>query len=677
MDASQIAKAANPQLKQILLYLYGYQTPEEQSIEHTVEDNGVGFNGIDSEILSSFAKQVIAQRELSEKQYNILRLRLPKYYRQLNGAGWEEIVVPEVIYTNGGKKDYSQVRVAFETRGGLPEGGELTHRDFAMSDRPKNRIAEGYTGLLTIDPDNGGLMFKPNTYPSKQIQKIGFGSWKGGYWHQHTPKVFPEIVKSVKEMFGNILVDPSVDEALAPKPLPELPNWLDAYPTLHGYQKEAIQFTSSHQRLLLALAPRLGKTVVTVLSADIVQAKKILVVAPLSLLKDWKNKILKWSRYKPEVAIVYKKNLPVPARWTITNYDTLRLHRETFHTQGYDLIIVDESILVKNRKAKRTEAVKELTYAVKPHYMWLLSGAPTSRLYTDLWAQLNILDPKQFSGYWRFAENYCINQPNEWTKYNIVANKPNAAEEIKKDLAHIYYPRSAEDVTDMPALEPENLGVAMGSYQDKMYGQMEYEFLAELPDDERLLAPNVLAQLTRLIQIASNPLLIGGKDESSKWDALMEMLYYEAKPIIVWTSFIETVHQIRTRLAMKEIRLADLTGATKQDKRAEIVEAFQGGGLDLILAHPAVGKYGLDLYNAKSVIYLERGHNADDYYQSLNRVRHVEQKEAPHIVHLLAERKDGAESIDHVVDQILQSRTDATKKLSSAGLKKLMTGEVK
>jgi SNF2 family DNA or RNA helicase len=723
MEASQIAKLPPQSLKQILLYLYGHQTPQEQGAETTVELNGVGFNRIDADILSSYAQQVLEGRELSEKQFTVMRLRLPKYYRQVNGGNWEAIGIPTIRYTNGSKSKYAAVTVKFgEAFTQTPSTNKIVNADYTevenlLNDEP-SEIKVGDTvvmkklpspildkqtaGLLFIDTE-GRMAFKPNVYPSKQIKDLGFNFWDGKAWHQSRAKLYPTIVDDVKKMFGEISIDPSIEEALKPAEPIHLPSWVDEhFQTLHPFQKEAIQFTASHNRLLLALAPRLGKTVVTVISADVVEAKHILVIAPLSLLRDWQKKIRTWSPSSSgdkDVAIVYKKNLVTGARWTITNYDTLRLHPETFKLTPWDLIIVDETLLIKNRSAKRTQWIfelinKKMAYSkrklkekgdqsipdksifdngvAKPKYVWFLSGAPTSKMYTDMWAQLNALDPKEFSSYWKFAEKYCIVQADQWTQYKLVANKPDADKQIKSDLSHIFYTRSHTDVTDMPPLLPENLGVEMSGYQDKMYGQMEADFLAELPEDEHLLAPNILSQMTRLVQIASNPLLIGGKDDGAKWRALVEMLEYEPSPTIVWTSFIETVSRLKEALSKKDIRVATLTGATRQEDRGKIVEAFQNDKVDVLLAHPAVGKFGLDLFNAKSMIYLERGYNADDYYQSQMRVRFVDQKVAPHMVHLLSERKDGSETIDHVIDQILANRTLDTKKLTTVGLKEMM-----
>jgi hypothetical protein len=59
------------------------QTVEEQCSDQTVDDNGIGFNGIDASILSSFAKQVQSGRNMSQKQMAIIMKKMKKYARQV------------------------------------------------------------------------------------------------------------------------------------------------------------------------------------------------------------------------------------------------------------------------------------------------------------------------------------------------------------------------------------------------------------------------------------------------------------------------------------------------------------------------------------------------------------------------------------------------------------------
>lgn len=66
-----------------ILAIYGRQTDEEQTHGQTVEDNGVGFNGVDAEILTSFALQLKERGSLSPRQVEIARKKMPKYAGQL------------------------------------------------------------------------------------------------------------------------------------------------------------------------------------------------------------------------------------------------------------------------------------------------------------------------------------------------------------------------------------------------------------------------------------------------------------------------------------------------------------------------------------------------------------------------------------------------------------------
>ena len=70
-------------VKRGLLAIYARQTADEQAAESTSHLNGIGFNGVDAPILSSFAKQLRARNWLSEKQLTLARRKMTKYAGQL------------------------------------------------------------------------------------------------------------------------------------------------------------------------------------------------------------------------------------------------------------------------------------------------------------------------------------------------------------------------------------------------------------------------------------------------------------------------------------------------------------------------------------------------------------------------------------------------------------------
>jgi hypothetical protein len=69
--------------KAALLKIYEFQTSDEQISEYTRDHNGVGFTGIDGQILTSFAKQLNRKGYLSPRQMELVMKKMPKYWRQI------------------------------------------------------------------------------------------------------------------------------------------------------------------------------------------------------------------------------------------------------------------------------------------------------------------------------------------------------------------------------------------------------------------------------------------------------------------------------------------------------------------------------------------------------------------------------------------------------------------
>jgi hypothetical protein len=66
-----------------LVKIYERQTFDEQCSGSTKEDNGIGFSGVDANILSSFAIQVNKGRNLSVKQMALVYKKMPRYWKQV------------------------------------------------------------------------------------------------------------------------------------------------------------------------------------------------------------------------------------------------------------------------------------------------------------------------------------------------------------------------------------------------------------------------------------------------------------------------------------------------------------------------------------------------------------------------------------------------------------------
>ena len=638
----------NPEhIAKALLFLYQFQTADERIAGQTVYDNSVGFNAVDAPILTDIALFIVQKHKVSEAQLSLVKAKILKYKGQLGTFNPDRIL--------------------------LPSG-------FSIFTSTREKTSDGTLGI-----HNDVLHFRPFVYPSAHIKGIASFGWEKPYWKLHS--VSPDVIEKVLEMFPSTEVHESVTEYLAQITQFETKLY---HEDLFEYQRQSVSFMVKFPQSMLALAPGLGKTVAAIMACKEVGGKT-LIVSPLSLTRNWQREIHKWTG---EESQIWHQTLgTTKTNWVITNYESILnlwisydikkrcAHGKTVKTKinwqcmvdhDFSNLIIDESIMVKNRKAMRTQAVK----AIAPTFnsVWLLSGSPTSRFYDDMWSQLNILNPRRFSAYWKFAKEYCHVEQSHWG-WKIVANQQDAATRINKDLRDVYFSRTQDQVLNLPDWLIENYNIDMGKEQTKMYDEMQRTFVAELPDGDVLLAPNILAQMMRLVQIASSPKLIDADIVGTKWTAIDEILEFVQLPTIIWTSFIATAEHLYFRL-QKSYRCKVLTGKTKSELRQDHVDAFQNGDVDILIAHPGVGKFGFTLTAARTAIYLERSYNGDDYYQSLHRVRRIGTEHSPHVIHMLAcYNESGAGTIDHVIDKVLSYRKDSNFKLTSGLVRDLIIGE--
>lgn len=69
--------------RRAIVRVYEKQTESEKQAGQTTVQNGVGFSGTDAEILSSFARQIMAGKTMSEKQMALIFRKAPRYWAQI------------------------------------------------------------------------------------------------------------------------------------------------------------------------------------------------------------------------------------------------------------------------------------------------------------------------------------------------------------------------------------------------------------------------------------------------------------------------------------------------------------------------------------------------------------------------------------------------------------------
>lgn len=451
---------------------------------------------------------------------------------------------------------------------------------------------------------------------------------------------------------------------------------------LFDYQADAVQFLTARDRAMLSLSPGLGKTLTSAYAAGLKGFRDVLAVVPASLLFYWKSELEKWSpqlRMTPHIQIWHRKILGFDSldcelkewdqRWIITNPETVSRNLDRFFEYNFDCLIMDESIMYKHRNSQRSQAMKSLAKSVET--VWMLTGAPATRYLDDMWHQFHILKPKGYRSYWRFTRKYCIVDDDDWGS-KVVANATNGEEKIKNNFADIYFARSQDEVADIPDWIFEDIDVPMHTAQERAYQKLQGQLMVDLEgleDNAVLTVSNHLALMIRSIQLASNPMLVGAVDSAGKWDMLPDLMEVYPGPWIVWVNYIKTGEILRERLSKLKMRCALANGSTKMPDRQAMVDAFQGGDLDVLILNSQVGKFGFTLTKARTAFFMERGYD-DSYFQCLHRNRRIGTTQSPIIVNMRSVYSDGHPTIDHTIHSVLDYRVGMIQKVTAGMLRK-------
>lgn len=128
------------------------------------------------------------------------------------------------------------------------------------------------------------------------------------------------------------------------------------------YQKAGIAYALARTHCVIGDEPGLGKTIQAVGIANATDARKILVLCPASIRRNWKREIVDWSTLRrPLVQTVEKGSdgINPHMNYTVCSYDLAR--REGIHNalaaQEWDLLVCDEGHYLKTSEAQRTRAV--------------------------------------------------------------------------------------------------------------------------------------------------------------------------------------------------------------------------------------------------------------------------------------------------------------------------------
>ena len=460
---------------------------------------------------------------------------------------------------------------------------------------------------------------------------------------------------------------------------------------LRNYQTYGFRWLKTMEQYgfggILADDMGLGKTlqVITLLlsAREAGRLKTSLIVAPASLVYNWKEEFLKFA---PQIAVCVlngnqKERMEILADWQqwdvlITSYDLLKRDIAWYDQKCFQYQIIDEAQYIKNHGTAAAKAIKVIQSRVRI----ALTGTPIENRLSELWSIFDYLMPGFLYGYDTFRKELEI---------PIVKNQDEEAMQKLKRMVSPFILRrlKTEVLQELPEKLEEVQYVKLSNQQQKLYDAQVTHMLSmlrgESAESYQKNKLKILAEITKIRQICCDPSLLfeSYHGESAKCDACLDLIQSAlagGHKMLVFSQFTSMLEILEQRLADDKISYYKITGTTPKEKRLELVNQFNENEVPVFLISLRAGGTGLNLTGADLVIHYDPWWNVAAQNQATDRAHRIGQKKTVSVVKLIV--KDSIEekilhmqeAKQNLADEILNSDGGSLMSMTKEELMKLL-----
>lgn len=416
-----------------------------------------------------------------------------------------------------------------------------------------------------------------------------------------------------------------------------------------------------------------GKTITSIAVAGALyqfgKIKRILIVAPLSILGVWDEEFEKFadfpytltvltgscSKKKEQLEEVSDKGLQI----VVVNYESAwRLERELLRYNA-DLIIADEGHKIKSAQTSVSKSMHAL--GDRARYRMLLTGTLITNKEIDVFSQYRFINSDIFgTSFYAFRNRYFDmlgygNHTPVFRKY--------LREDFLKKMHSVAYRVTKAECLDLPEITEEVRTVELEPKAMKLYSNLEKESYTQMAGSE-VSAVNVLTRLLRLSQITGGHLTDDEGDDNAvstvKLEALSDIVdsaVAEGRKLVVMARFIPELNDIQELLEKKGVVYAVVRGGVKD--RDEKIRRFQeDDDCRVFVGQIAAAGLGITLTAASTMVFYSLDYSMSNFEQAKARIHRVSQKENCLYIYLIAKN-----TVDRKVLRSLRNKVDLAKLL--------------
>lgn len=422
------------------------------------------------------------------------------------------------------------------------------------------------------------------------------------------------------------------------------------------------------------------------LPSEIVKPGKVncsLIVVPTSLIYNWVSEAKKFTELKIYVHSGFNRARSIKELVgfydiIVSSYGTVRNDIELFSNIKFDTIVLDESQAIKNPSSQTAVSVNQLKAAHKI----AMTGTPVENSITDLWSQINFLNPGILGNFNFFTRKFVNSIEKDKNEEDTVR--------LKSIVKPFILRRTKEQVAiDLPDKTEKIVYCEMNDEQKQKYESIKSGFRNELLNaisEQGYKKSNmlILNGLIKLRQIANHPILaeseyLGGSGKFEQIIASIHNVIDSGHKVLIFSQFVQHLALLKTYLDGKSIPYLYIAGNVPSAERKQLVDRFQQTeGAQIFLISLKAGGTGLNLTAADYVFLLDPWWNPAVERQAMDRSHRIGQ-DKPVFVYKFITRDTIEEKIVHlqvrkqkVSDDILDTEAQFIHNLEEETLKDLL-----
>lgn len=438
--------------------------------------------------------------------------------------------------------------------------------------------------------------------------------------------------------------------------------------TLFPHQQASLDQTKDFNRVAYYLDMGLGKTFVGSEKMKQLGTDLNILVCQKSKIDDWVQHFESYYSNFKVIDCSISKNMKwlnenpfqVGQKYVlIINYDLL-FRRSYFLQLEHFTLILDESSMVQNDKAKRSKFVMQM----KADNVILLSGTPTSGKYENLWTQIHLLG-------WKISKDLYNRQYVNWKKVDFggfpqwIVDKDDPYKNVDRLKSKLRQNGAIFMKTEECFELPEQVMIPVMVKSTKEYRKFQKDCVITVQGTQMVEDPaesdfygtaykledvELVGDTTLTKRLYSRQLC--GQYNKEKLQAFSDLASSTQDRLIVFYNFTAELDALKKIAQTLNKPISEVNGKTKD------LSNYENEDNSITFIQYQAGAMGLNLQKANKIVYFTLTDKSELFEQSKKRIHRIGQKNTCFYYLMMCKN-----SVEEDILQTLEMRKDYTDEL--------------